>query len=379
MAKDDDIFLRPILKGERFKGGGIPLEVLDELQRYQEFIVDVAKHLFFEHHPKRKRAPRGFSDRLQLDLIDVSDDSSAVPSVRRVKRNRTEQPLPISDQDLFEMARDRINDYVRAAESEDAASNGIPKELLRRHFKRFGKSLKGDETISLTVPGATEPGPTVSRGLRREILSNLGTDYEEEIVISGRIVEVSTKTRRIRVDSAEFGTVRCDLPEHFEQTALQAHQQYRALGVCVIGTGVFKWDETLQSVRDITDIVDEPIGPDFQTRFDELEQLEDEWLDGSGKKPKGSLLDRVRDVLDKAVFQENTAAPFIFPMPDGGLQTEWELDERDVEIEFRPDNTIVALSEEFETNEWREKTFDLDERDLPRKLSRFVHPPTDDG
>lgn len=73
-----------------------------------------------------------------------------------------------------------------------------------------------------------------------------------------------------------------------------------------------------------------------------LTQLKTGW-DGEDAKPVSiESLEIAAKLLDKVVTK-NTPSPYIFPLPDGGIQFEWHTEEIDLEIEVSGNSEVVVL------------------------------------
>ena len=71
-------------EGGRFDEAGYPLDALGELVRYERLVVEVARGLWMDKHPTRKRAPRHFDNALRLRLSAV-EDGSVIPVLKRAR------------------------------------------------------------------------------------------------------------------------------------------------------------------------------------------------------------------------------------------------------------------------------------------------------
>src|SRR5258708_38699880 len=85
-------FLEPRLIGKRFENHTMPVEFLQEWAAYEELVVELARRLFLEKNPKRRRVPRGFFEEFHLHLARVSEGSAVleltnVPSERLLMRD----------------------------------------------------------------------------------------------------------------------------------------------------------------------------------------------------------------------------------------------------------------------------------------------------
>jgi len=78
-------------------------------------------------------------------------------------------------------------------------------------------------------------------------------------------------------------------------------------------------------------------------RFHELGMLEDGWLDGEGRAPRGDVLERAQRVLGE-LASLGLPRPGIFATPEGGVQMEWTLAENAVSLALDPDGSAYAIS-----------------------------------
>ncbi len=79
-----------------------------------------------------------------------------------------------------------------------------------------------------------------------------------------------------------------------------------------------------------------------QRKISELAQLTENW-DSYGSPPiQPAAIEQASEALSCLSFI-NLPPPQIFPVPGGGLQLEFEWDERELEIEFLPDGSIGYL------------------------------------
>jgi hypothetical protein len=368
MSDERDVFLRPVFRGKRFEQHEVPVETLEEFRRYQELIIDLAKSIFFEHHPERQRVPRGFTDRFRLALSDV-EEGSAAPVLRRIDPGDDQlQTRLMQPEDEFAVARDRLNRYLEALENDDEIE--VPREVLA-HFKSFGKSLREDESIEF-ARDASSSGPRLDRSMRRRVLRCLGETYEEYVELVGHVCEVDTSRRVFHLQTDRRGVVEVALAAEYEVVILDAHRQYRALEVRLEGTATFSPDGDLRKVVTIEDILLQDRGPELDQRFDELRELEDGWYHGEGYAPREDLIDAVLATIREAAYEYNAYLPYIYPTPEGGLQLEWALGSGDVEVEIEPDRTILALAEGRKDGTWDEWRAGLDDEDLAKRIATFI-------
>ena len=115
-------------------------------------------------------------------------------------------------------------------------------------------------------------------------------------------------------------------------------------------------------------VADDPL--DIGQRLNELSELEDGWADGMqlasewgngyGKAPSAEGLDWLSAQF-AARYDEELPKPYLYPMPEGGIQAEWRIGEDDASLEV----DLETHSAEwhclnFITDEVNERVLDLD-------------------
>ena len=129
-------FTTPTFKGGRFDTGtGLPVEVLADLAAYAEILTDVAKHLFKQRNPDRRRVSRGFEDRLQLRLASIQSGSQIAVLTRRMPDGE----LPIPDE--YDEARDLFAEAIAQVADTGALPPQFPLNAVPK-FGRLGQRLR---------------------------------------------------------------------------------------------------------------------------------------------------------------------------------------------------------------------------------------------
>ena len=99
---------------------------------------------------------------------------------------------------------------------------------------------------------------------------------------------------------------------------------------------------------------------DIDRRLDELRELEDGWVDGIqaasdwgngyGKAPSAEGLDWLSAQF-AAHYDEELPKPYLYPMPEGGVQAEWSIG---------PNAPSLEIDLETHVAEWHNLNFDTD-------------------
>ncbi len=354
-----ETFARLRLTGGRFDGQGMPIETLAELVQYRELVIGVARAQFRSEHPERQRVPRGFVDRLRLRLSTV-EEGSALPVLERLASDGA----LLTFEDEFTRARDVIEDAAAAVESGEPLPAELPDEALVL-FNRFGQTLRSDEAIELRRGTATT-GPRYTARTRRSLVLSQKRNYQEELRGIGWISEVDGNGMSCRIrfrlgpaspvpaplDEVTFGPVRDLLEPNGEGPP-----------VWISGVGVFDSDQRLirfDSIHDVSVLEDPEDLAILDLRLEELRSLGPGWLDGQGERLDQEALERASRMLSDLLTLE-IPRPRLFATPDGGVQAEWTLGNREVSIAFAPTGGLYAVSINVASGETEEPELTSDD------------------
>lgn len=332
-------FMRPILHGPRFDGGGVPFEVLGDLAALEQMLVEVAKHKFRQANAGRIRAPRGFSDRVQLQLVAVADGSAVVEIALAV----ASAMLPGLEPERGYMieARDAIVEGIAAAGAGQPITAFLPETTLG-YFDRFGRSLRDGEWIELERAG--RQSVRFDREVRRRLVlaSPSANELTEEVALRGRVPEADQQTRSFHLLLTDGRKVKMPIDEAHLEVVIEAFNGWRSgQGVEVRGIGRFDRNNRLLGVDSVVDVtLLDPL--DVAARIEELGTLRDGWLDGAGIAPSRDGLAWLEAWLTSPAA-ENLPAPHLYPTPEGGVQAEWTIGASEVSAEIDLENKSAAI------------------------------------
>ena len=324
----DRAFLRPRLFGGRFNDGGIPLEVLPDLQALQDLVNDIARSAYLREHPNQRQVPSGFAEDLKLKLTAITA-GSAVAEISFVKATPAlpgVASLPDATPQYETYARqaaDTIHDVIDAGQRDQALPIGLPSGF-RKHFMKLGQSLQGEERIEFESPGRPRP-TTLTVQTWKHLLEQLRVQDECELVTRrGRVPELDHDRRRFEFWPTGGSKITVSLPESYRETLARAFNGFwDEAKVSLTGQGIVGGDGKLVSLESIHDV--KLLNRlDLDAQLDDLGTLRDGWLDGDG-----AALDRAGMKWFSTKFAELYPAelplPYLYPTPEGGLQAEWSL------------------------------------------------------
>lgn len=329
-------FLALHFRGARFDAEpGMPVEALGELVAYRELVTEVARLVFLDRNPDRQRVPKGFTDRLSLRLREVAEGSS----VPLLERPEVADALPLPDE--FDAARDLISEAIQAAADGAPIPEAFPDGALV-HFNRLGQGLLDDESIELRAPNA-QTGPRYTQSVRKVLLAGRSS-YQRDATVEGWVTELDAERMRFQLH-LRAGPV---IPAPIDAVTFDEVKEALAPsgeGPQVVVTGVGVFDRLTDHLLRF-DSVHELIAEDAESPVvDAVAASREEagWLDGDGEGTDPEVVERAR-ALFEAIVTRGVPAPRVFPVPDGGLQAEWTLGEREVSVTVEPGGSLYVIA-----------------------------------
>lgn len=358
-------FLKPRLVGKRFDDHSIPVEVLKDWAAFEGLIVEVARWLYLERYPSRKRTPRGFTHNFAIHLSQV-EEGSAVAVLER--------PLPqgslVHDafSEWFDKARDRVLDTIYAASEGRSVDNLLPKTLLA-YFDQFGRFLQEDERIEFNRASDAEGVVIYDHRVRKMLVLKSSTVYRTEEAVRGSMSELNLENRTFTLKLISGERVVGHFSEELRDAALGALGAYGESLVMVEGAVVRDQSDNRKRIEQVTRI--ESLDPlDVPARLESLSLLREGWLDGLGVPPPLPGLDWLAKTWME-VWPDELALPFVYPTPEGCVQMEWgtPLASISVEIDLAKHTADVCVARTDDGELLEETSFNFDDN---RHWKEFV-------
>jgi hypothetical protein len=105
-----------------------------------------------------------------------------------------------------------------------------------------------------------------------------------------------------------------------------------------------------------------------EARLDEFSELPAGWLDGEGLAPTPAALATARALI-RVLLNLNVPRPRVAPTPEGGIEAEWTLGDREVSVTFESDGGLYGNSVDVTTGELTEPELNRDDH---RAVADFV-------
>ena len=347
MAKEP--FIQPKFVGPRFDENTLPLSAAKDLVAYEEVVVELAKHLYLTKNRDRQRVPKGFADGFHLHLEKV-DPGSAKPLLALVMAGVLVNPLP----DEFAEAKTLINEVIATAEG-DKLPAAFPKDLYS-YFNRIGRSLEAGERLEWTPDNADNPS-ALTPAKRKHLALAIGTTYEVEVDVVGRIFSLDTEKFEGQLRTGEDEKVSFEYDQPF-LAELKKALGNNILYAHIQGVGVYDVNDRLKSIKEIEylDIV-----PHYAlvSAIDDLSKLKNGWLEGHGTAPRRLNLERLSEDLIEA-FPLGIDYPAVVPTEEGNVSLEWIKPTARVELEvIFAANRLELYATDIVADTFVEESFDM--------------------
>lgn len=351
-------FARAIFEGTRFEQHSVPVDVLQEFKTYRDFIVDVARSLYFKDNPHRHRVPKGFIDNFKLGLSDIQPGSADCHLKRVVELFDDEQtilaPAERQTEDYFQRAHELILKVIQCS----SVGQDLPEEFPREHvryFEKFGRSLEDNESLKFNLNPAHEDDESLiviyNHDIRRDIVNAIETEdatFEKTVEIEGRVTKIDIKPEDhtiITVEDRNTNTP-CDVILLSEKDFTIAHEamgRSNSTHVFLRGTAqVNAKTERVQTVFEVETFRSIEAPPGITKRMAFLRDVKSGWCNGEGLAVNLYVLNFLKSALEFACFEQNIVPPYLYPTLKGGIQSEWSTEIRQVEIVIEPLETNYA-------------------------------------
>lgn len=341
-------------RGGRFEtaGVGMPVEMLADLVAYRELLLNIAKAVYRQRNPTRKRIPKRFAEGLGLRLREVRV-GSRTPVLER--------PAPTGQLSLgtdeYAEAQGLIESVFGLAESIGDVPAGLPLSAFSP-LRGFGRLLDPTESIEIYRPA--EGDAPLARYDAKKRLALLGLmagselrPFESVVRIVGLQSEVQRVTFRIENGDIIDGLYE---PELFDDIKAGVAPHGHGDRYLLQGTVLVDSDGTrraLDSIDLLEDIEDDLRGFERANReLDNTLELTDGWFDGDGQAVNAEHADIAHRVLQRLQDDRHPAPTAVSATIDGGIRLEWHGPDRITTIDIEDDGEIDVVSTDQGQPSW---------------------------
>lgn len=222
--------------GNRYGERALDAAACGELQRFQTMVTETAKALWRNKNPGRARLPKGFENRTQLWLRSIEHGSTAIPfEIPIDKPLMNAVKLPQIDNEVTE-AIDLVHRVFLSVNNDVALPDECPKQLLS-DFARFGESLSDSCTLTFAPP--EHDLATVSKCDRDRLVAFAESSYEDEVDITGHVLEADVKKRQFQIWVDDKTNVIASFSKEQEAQVTSALKDHESVRLRVRGRGEF--------------------------------------------------------------------------------------------------------------------------------------------
>lgn len=332
----EKVFISPRLEGHRFDDHTLPVSLLEDFSAFEELVFELAKKIYLDQNPQRKRVPKGFTDNVYLKLSKIEEGSTIPKILIAVATSISNPTIPVANDEYFsyfETARDKVFELVENANSGKSAE--MDSKFLN-YFSRIGKNLEDGESIDFLNLPSSNRNVKLNKNTRRKILlSREEKLVYSEIIHENVLISLIDKKNKIFHVELKGSTFEQQIIDDFSDTIYLAFQEYENKTlVSLKATGIFNEHNKLVHIEDIQsmDILD---AYDINVRLQNLFQLEDKWYDGVHGKAINKEKANIFENYFKNYFNSNLQLPAIFPTLDGDLVLEWKKNEVEISLEVK--------------------------------------------
>lgn len=320
-------FLKPRMTGKRFDDHTIPLELLEDFAALEELFIEVAKWIYLEENPDRKRVPRGFNNKVELKLSSIEEGSTILNFLLVTASFGL---FPDDNYQYFEKAKDNIIKSIDAANNGKEVTQYIPENLLA-YFNRIGKRLRDDEAIDFSPDSALQAKLNKTTRKKLVLASSNISEVTLETTIRGTIPEADKSKRTFTIMTNNGQRITAKLLGVHAATILEAFNNYESqTRVLISGLGHFDKHDKLVSFESIEHIsILDPL--DVPSRLEEFSNLEAGWFNGEGVGMKKEDLTWFAEIFENN-YNPVLPLPYLYPTPLGGIQAEWSFESHDISL-----------------------------------------------
>lgn len=249
MAEKHRHVVNHTFRGGRFEDHGIDLDVLPDVLRYKQLLVEVAKELWRRTNPDRERLPKKFEDSLSLRFYEVQCNCATIPLERELDRERIQL---WESEDELDDAVDLVAQTIDAAGKDESLPDAFPKHLLSL-FQEYGKTLRDDEWIEHR-PARRETAVRYDANVRQRLTRWATAAYEDVIDLVGEVTMARVSRPRMALQLADGREVEAAFRPQDEAAITTALKQHETARLRVIGRGQFAVEGLLQKIIEVQEV-----------------------------------------------------------------------------------------------------------------------------
>lgn len=230
--------------GPRYSGHALDIVALQEIIRAQQLVRVVARGLFLQQNPGRRRVPQGFDQRFDIRIRQIVEGSALVPmEVQKVDDGSFwDDDLPC-----------RSGALIHAAIQSQDQEGPLPRDLPRAAVPllcELGERVDRRNWIGVIVEGQEITRLTGTKRVR--LLNYISEDYEDFVDLEGEIRSADLDGRRFTMRLSDSAKVEGTFSEDQEEQVIDALKQHKSARLRIEGYALFEGGtDRLKEIRSI--------------------------------------------------------------------------------------------------------------------------------
>jgi hypothetical protein len=328
---NQEYFLEPRLKGDRFDNHSVPVDILQDFGALQDLLIELAKEAYLLQN-KRKRVPKGFAKGISINLQKVDEGSAWLKFVLAFNIATTSIALKGSNTlSYFETAKSKIIEVIKVAQDGGNVKDVLDKKYLN-YFDRIGRNLLEGETVELN-PSSIRPA-VLTKKTRNFILLSASENetYVDNFSFNAKLSGIEKSDKSFSFINKGSKITASISRDYQEILANGFADPFSDSYVFVEGEAVYNGQGKIVSVNSISTL--EPLDPlDVSIRIEQLSELREGWYNGDGHIVNPQGLARFEKLFyENWTFEQSF--PAIFPTIEGNIQLEWTINKFEISIEL---------------------------------------------
>jgi hypothetical protein len=104
-----------------------------------------------------------------------------------------------------------------------------------------------------------------------------------------------------------------------------------------------------------------------------MAELAPNWFESGSIAPPAALIAKATNALVELVEEHDLPVPHVYPIPDGGIQAEWDTVAHSVELRFSAtQKTVLLLADPKAEGESSEEVLQLESTDTATRLASWL-------
>ncbi|MBI3873192.1 MAG: hypothetical protein HY304_08975 [candidate division Zixibacteria bacterium] len=222
--------------GARFQDHALDMSAILELPKFQKIFVSLAKDIWRERNPERKKLPEKFESFFRLRVRRIGRGSATVPLELPTAMTAEDDDLFGEKNSVASEAMRLIHSTIASIERRSALPKSIPRHVVEEMVP-WGGFENEDEAICVRLVNKGEARFTSQS--KDRIRSYLAEPHEDNVDEYGEVFEADVRAGRFQMTRRDGKRIGVDFKEDQEATITTALKEHRAQQLHVRGRGLY--------------------------------------------------------------------------------------------------------------------------------------------